>query len=112
MSYNKTERENYNDHRNNACDRLGITKNQYNSLRRFANELSQIDEESCNGAIDENLYEICESSAMERLSEYLIKINRAFFYTYHQTDPRGASLYISNDEELANANYTNGIAIF
>lgn len=111
MSYNKNEREQYNEHRNNACENLGITKNQYNYLRRFANELSQIDEDSCNGVIEQDNYEICESSAMERLSEYIYKIKKTYLYAYHQTDPRGASLYLSA-EPMNSATYTNGVAIY
>ena len=42
MSYTKKEREYYNQQRDKICESLGITKNQYNWLRRKGEELRKI----------------------------------------------------------------------
>ena len=113
MTYTKNERENYNDHRDHACDTLMITKNQYNYLRRLANELSKVDVDYCNGDIDdETIYDIKTDDVLDRMGAYLHKI-RPYAEIYHQSDPRGASLYISNDEKMTQANYNSvGVCIY
>jgi hypothetical protein len=47
--FTKLERERYNEDRERACKRLGITKNQYNWLRRKGEELRKVYENDCNG---------------------------------------------------------------
>jgi len=48
-----------------------------------------------------------EAGALRRVAE-LCKARGWYFF--HQTDPRGAPLYIST-EPLTDANYTNGVAV-
>ena len=58
MTYTKKERERYNDDRARACKRLGITKNQYNWLRRKGEALRKVYEANCNGDYDLSLIHI------------------------------------------------------
>ena len=54
--YTKKERERYNEDRKRTCERLGITKNQYNWLRRKGEALHKIYIDNCNGVIEEGDY--------------------------------------------------------
>jgi len=48
-----------------------------------------------------------EAGALRRVAELC---ERRGWYFFHQTDPRGAPLYIST-EPLTDANYTSGVAV-
>jgi len=125
--FTKLEREIYNEHREWACKRLGITKNQYNWLRRKGEELNKIYTANCNGDYDkiadnlkdgvtaEVMYEIDCTKKEGEIYAYLIdqKLNTKNhkMYVYFQTDPRGASLYIDIEAIPAN-NYTQAICIY
>src|SRR5258708_6163596 len=99
-SYSKKERERYNEHRERIGKEYGLGKNEYNRLRRVANELSQADTAYANG----RKYEHDTEEYTEKHHKH--DVNKAFSKTqalknklkgkhlYHQTDPRGASLYI------------------
>lgn len=47
-----------------------------------------------------------EAGALRRVSEVCKRVGLSYF---HQTDPRGCSLYVSN-EPLTDTNYTRGVA--
>ncbi len=89
MAYSKKEREHYNIHRERVGKELGLSKNEYNRLRRVGNELTKHDTDYANG-------DIAESKEHEK------RVGKAFSKTkalkgkvhfYHQRDPRGAALY-------------------
>lgn len=111
MNYTKTETEHYNQHRDNVCETLGITKNQYNYLRRLAGHLSDNDTDYANGVIEEADFDKKDDAILIRILNYLHKF-KPETNIYHQTDPRGASLYISNGEKLTQMNYTNASCIY
>jgi len=109
--YTKKERERYNEDRERACKRLGITKNQYNWLRRKGEALRKVYEDNCNGKYtNEACYEIDCSSIQVRVWVY-IKENNLGLNVHYQTDPRGASLYLDK-EPIPENNYTNAICIY
>ncbi len=109
--YTKKEREYYNIHREKACQYLGITKNQYNWLRRKGEELRKVYENDCNG-----LYKTEEeSNRAEKDITYQINIYKQeceeLLYAYFQTDPRGATLYLDK-KPIPKNNYPQAICIY
>jgi hypothetical protein len=88
------QKEEYNRHRIFTCNELNITKNQYNYIRRVAKKINQMDCNSCNGDIDNRLYDKLFLTTYSALEDYIKKINKDL-YIYHQSDPRGASLYLA-----------------
>lgn len=100
MSYTKNQHENYNRDRDITCARLGISVNDYNYLRRIGQQLHRIYEWSCNG-VDDNGNEMTD----ERFSDYTLPLyNKAYakckilkLHIFYQSDPRGATIYVSKD---------------
>lgn len=111
MNYTKKEREYYNMQRDRTCERLGITKNQYNHLRRQGEKLRKLYEDNCNGLVASQLeYELLENELALELYSYMRK-NHINLYSYFQTDPRGATLYLDMDS-INDNNYTNACCIY
>lgn len=109
MIYTKAEKDQYNQHRENVCNNLGITRNGYNMFRRLAERLHQIYEDNCNGEYQEERdYFAVVIPLQDKIDS---KANKMGLHTYHQTDPRGASLYLSK-EMLTPENYNRGSAIY
>lgn len=118
--YTKKERQQYNEYRERICQRLGITKNQYNWLRRKGEALRQVYEKDCNGDYEkeaqtdnpkitaETRYEI-DCATKEGLIR--IKAKELKLFIYFQTDPRGATIYLDTKEIPAN-NYTQANCIY
>jgi hypothetical protein len=52
--FSRIQRENYNIDRQRICEKLGITKNEYNSFRRYGQTLRKLYEDQCNGFLDIN----------------------------------------------------------
>ena len=103
--YNKKEREAYNVFRNQTCEQLGLTKNQYNQFRRISAELHRIFENDCNGLYaGENEADSEAAEVMDRLETALNKLQTKLFY-HIQTDPRGATVYLSH-EPIDQTNYS------
>jgi len=105
--YTKQERKQYNEYRDRACQRAGITKNQYNWLRRKGAELHKLYENNCNGLIDSDIeYNVTTGRIMTKIEDYIPTL-----HVYYQTDPRGASLYIDR-QPIPENNYTQAICIY
>ena len=99
--YNKQQRDQYNQMRARICEELGITENQYNKFRRIGQGLHSLYELSCNGEIEEADYET-KTANYESMSDTLAKeLGLNIFY---QTDPRGATIYLSKGK-IENNNY-------
>jgi len=113
--YNAKERAVYNQDRERACKRLGITKNQYNWLRRKGNEYHSACEENCNGTYTEQQYEVRTKCLENEIYHYLIiqKLNTKEhkLYIYFQTDPRGATIYLDT-VKIPENNYTQAVCIY
>lgn len=109
MTYTKQEREYYNQDRDRACTRLGITKNDFNWFRRQGNALHSIYEDNCNGYIpSEEQYEMRTAFYEQKVNK---KANELQLCVYYQTDPRGATIYL--DTELIPENsYNNAVCIY
>jgi hypothetical protein len=109
MEYTKNDRENYNRDREVVCDRLKLTINQYNYIRRLNYELIRIFTDNCNGIIEnDDQYYSLVNPIIEKLNNYLyhnknmdMSITR---YFHLQTDPRGNCIYIS-DTPINESNY-------
>lgn len=115
-TYTKTERQHYNEMRARVCDQLGITKNQYNWLRRKGNALHRLYEFQCNGCDNNGWSSEKTQARWERQEEELYKqvheyVNKLGLYVFFQTDPRGATIYL-DDREIPDNNYTNSYCIY
>lgn len=109
--YSKKEREQYNAYRNRVCEKLGITKNQYNWLRRKGEALRKVYENNCNGLYKtEEEYYQAKKDLIYQINVYKQECVE-LLYAYFQTDPRGASLYLDTKEIPAN-NYTQANCIY
>ena len=106
--YNKKEREYYNEQRERTCDYLGITKNQYNWLRRKGEELRKIYEDNCNGILSELEYETITLKYERLIRDYAGKLK---LLVYFQTDPRGATIYLDK-QPIPENNYTQARYIY
>ena len=113
MAFSKKERESYNQYRDRVSRDSGITKNEYNRLRRVAQGLHRADEDSASGRKDWRENPSGRGSKEYSEKEYKKDVNSHFAKTkalkgkvhlYHQSDPRGASLYIGK-KRLNQANY-------
>jgi|SRR5665213_1293051 len=111
-SYTRSEREEYNIMRDKACAQLGITKSQYNAFRRLAERLTVTDTQYCNGE-----YPYAEADGEFRYDHKASAIYDAIeaklggLHYYHQSDPRGRSLYVSK-EPMDSDSYTSGVVIY
>ena len=109
--FTKAERKVYNHNRDISCQRLGISVNQYNWLRRKGEALRKIYENNCNG-----LYKT-EAEYFKAEKELIWEINtykqecEELLYAYFQTDPRGASLYL-DIKPIPENNYTSANCIY
>ena len=108
MTYSKRERMQYNHHRDIVCEQVGITKNQYNWLRRKGALLHKVYEDNCNGVINEDTYDATTGMLYEHTNGY---VNDLGLFVYYQTDPRGATIYIDR-EPIPENNYTVAHCIY
>ena len=110
--YTKQQREQYNQYRDSVCEKLGLTINQYNYIRRLGNKINFLDTQNCNGDLDNNeYYQSLLEDLFHKLFDYRKK-NKLNVYDYHQSDPRGVSIYLSK-VLLMDSNYnTNGYSIY
>ena len=109
--FTKKERDLYNNERRWACERLGITENQYNWLRRKGEELRKVYEKNCNGDYKtEEEYYKAEKDLIYQINVYKQNCTE-LLYAYFQTDPRGAALYIDTKKIPAN-NYNQAVCIY
>ena len=111
MNYTAKEREIYNQDRQITCERLGITVNQYNWFRRKGQILHTIYENDCNGHWNERLQkedtiardtdEREEQVTNDAIASRCKELGLHYFL---QTDPRGATIYLSH-EPIEHNNY-------
>ena len=76
-------------------------------LQPIAKSLHRLDELACNQELtsrQENKVQKLVNEANEAAANLRLKV-------YHQSDPRGCSLYVI-DYSMDNTNYTNGVAIY
>lgn len=107
--YTAKERKEYNEYRDRICQRLNITKNQYNWLRRKGQALHKIYEANCNGEYpNEDYSEKLENPIYEAIKKYISKLN---LFIYYQTDPRGATIYVDKIS-IPDNNYTQAFCIY
>jgi len=101
------QREEYNRHRIFTCNELNISVNQYNWFRRLANKLQLKYIRSCNGYTQPFFEKQDEEREVIWCHQIGKKAEALKLFVYHQTDPRGASLYLAkyriNDENYHNA---------
>ena len=94
MNYNQDERKQYNHSRNITCERLDISKNEYNSFRLIGNELHKVYENNCNYGYSDKKY---FGLTVPLEDEATYKAEKLGLHIYFQTDPRGATIYLSKE---------------
>lgn len=107
--YTKKEREYYNEQRERACLRLGITKNIYNWFRREGDKLHKIYENECNGLYDNDEAYYKETEPIE--NKIIKKADSLYLNVFFQTDPRGATIYL-DDKDIKENSYTDAVCIY
>jgi hypothetical protein len=107
--FTKKERERYNEDRERACKRLGITKNQYNYFRREGEILRKYYEDNCNGLFKKEQDYLDKVEPLE--GRIYNRSNLANLFIYFQTDPRGATIYLDT-KEIPENNYTQAVCIY
>ena len=83
-------------------------------LNKLSNKLHRLDEQYCNGEIEEPKYFNKQNKLMKDaqvLADEMSKIYKIKLRAFHQGDPRGASLYLI-DKTMDYTNYHNGIACY
>lgn len=110
MAHSKKEREHYNKMREMAGKSLGLTKNQYNALRRVSHELSRHGEHEANTGES-------RSKEMGKAFQKAEKVRKKLggkhsIHFYHQTDPRGVALYASKKRMSRSRYNTEGHPIY
>lgn len=127
MSYSKREREDYNRHREHVTRELGLEKKHYNALRRVSHALTDADTNYANGTQgSRHHYAEPIYKGNKILNEYTEKhhskdVSGAFkkaealrkkiggkhkIHFYHQSDPRGAALYVAK-HRMKDTDYHN-----
>ena len=102
-------RKQYNESREITSKGLGITKNNYNWLRRKGQALHKIYEDACNGIVNyDGEYDRLTEPIEEQVNNYAKCLG---LYVYYQTDPRGATIYIDK-QPIPDNNYTQAECIF
>ena len=109
--YTKKEREYYNQHRANVCERLNITKNQYNWFRRKGQAIHTILENYCNGYEDKTKEAEDEREEQVLTDAVEAECHNLGIYGFFQTDPRGATIYLDKSP-ITQMNYTNTSCIY
>ena len=112
MTYTLKERKQYNQDRQRTCDRLGITKNQYNWLRRQGEKFHKIYEQECNGELnlsyDNGEYDNFMKPYYQAIDTYIKELG---LFVYYQTDPRGATIYVDK-KPIPENNYNQASCIY
>lgn len=107
--FTKKERERYNEDRQRACDRLGITKNDYNWFRREGSKLQEIYTDYCNGDIESQ--EDYEDRTTRLEFPIYEKAKGMGLYVFLQTDPRGTTIYLDK-QPIPENNYTQAVCVY
>lgn len=90
--------------------RAGIAWQDIDALQRIARTLHALDEHSCNGYYSE-LAEKRADTREKNLEKRADEIAKTYgLKAYHQTDPRGWSLYLIKTEQN-DTNYSSGLAV-
>ena len=83
-------------------------KEDYLALRYLSRRLSTIDTQNCNGELTEEQEKGKTIAVYKRINAIL---NPYDLHWYHQTDPRGAALYVGATP-ITQVNYTSALCIY
>lgn len=101
MAYSKKEREQYNKSREHTSKDLGLSKNEYNYLRRISQALNKYGTDNANGDTEEKEYFKNIGQAFSKTKKFKGKL-----HFHHQTDPRGVALYAAK-EKIRDTDYSS-----
>lgn len=91
--------------------------NLYTELLKISRALSNIDVQLCNGDIDDDTHSTRGIRLFNRIEKVVLRWlndweHQGTLYHYHQTDPRGCSLYVSTKPIDSNTYNTSALAIY
>lgn len=110
--YSKKQREEYNLERDITCELLGITINQYNQFRRMGEALHKLYERQCNG-YTQQFFEDQDNEREQIFNDKATKLATTLGLNIHfQTDPRGATIYLSHELIPENSYNTSAHCIY
>ena len=99
----------------NKLNNTSLVINVYKRLLPVARQLHAIGERQCNGYTDTDWGRKQEARDIKKEANLLNKAislaDAIGLQVYHQTDPRGVSLYLITNE-MNSSNYSNGIAVY
>lgn len=112
------------EYRASVQERLSITKKEYKRLLIWVNRIHRYDEQYCNGCIGygpvyrrnkiineytEDMYTADKDHAFDAITRIL---EGKKIWVFHQSDPRGISVYLSKNEIDASNYPQKGYAIY
>jgi len=80
----------------------------FNKLRKISKQINNADTHYCNGDYTEQQHGIRLDRLMRRAQ---ILADNIGFLAYHQSDPRGCSLYLITKQQHKIGQYSGGLAI-
>lgn len=86
----------------------GFFISQFRELQKISRQVHNLDINSCNYGLTDR-QEKREDKLIKKASEIAERFN---LKVYHQGDPRGCSLWLTENGENSGSNYTNGIAVY
>lgn len=96
-------------------EQKGITQYEYDALmklREISRKLHRLDEGDCNGRYSERAQKAADTRT-ENLEKSACELAAIFgLLAYHQSDPRGCSLYLITEEQKKSGDYSRGVGIW
>lgn len=83
----------------------------YTQLVNCSRALTRLDVAACNGEIEDAEYEKRVEKVYARV-ESVLSAAPGLLYWYHQRDPRGVALRVSDKWQMTMENYDKGLAIW
>jgi hypothetical protein len=115
----KQQREYYLEYVKNIVNKLGISKAEFDSFKKWGQTLRGIYERQCNGYLLKPELRDWDKVSEKRDEKLELDYNKVVMnqakklglYVYFQTDPRGATIYLSR-EPIPENNYTVASCIY
>ena len=79
----------------------------WDSAKKIQKRINKLDCDRCNGTIKEDVY---DKNVSAELSKVVAIFGNFGIVPFHQSDPRGCSLYLIPSDWKCDIEYTNGIA--
>lgn len=105
----KKRKEMYMDYKAKVMENLDMGEPIFNFFKKQGEKLNKIYTDFCNGDITLKQEKKLTAPIYKKLDAFAHLLGYSIYY---QTDPRGATIYVSKKEVLNDINYTNGVCIY